>query len=248
MQEYPLNGDDYSQMLEQGEDAIRAQLTEYANVVTMIEGHFTRMQHETGEEVAEIQKKLEEHEARHGPVKNFEDSAWWAHLSALHGYIQDFEESFPCLARAGLFLALYGYVEYELDSLARAWSFQTRLSPADLRGNGIERTAAFFSKVMSISIPDSILQGPSYRLVNAIRNSLAHNSGFLKASEKVDSKKRFDHLRHECMLEEEVKIDKLGRLMLRREFFPWFIEKTERTFEQLFSALKEYVVKHSEEQ
>lgn len=246
MNDYPLDCDDCFQLLDDSRSQFERELTDFRNTVEIIEQHFSTAIREFTEEAQEIRKKIEDYEQKHGPIKNFEDSAWWTHLSGLYAYSRDCEETYPCHVRAGLFLTLYGIIEKEPYSLGNVWALQSSLSPRDLRGTGIQRSATFFLKVMGISVPDSILHGPKYRLINLIRNSIAHNQGFLTREGENDTEKRFLHLRHECMLEKAVTTDKLGCIKLQSDFLRWFIDQTQSTLDCLIAELKQYVSKYYE--
>jgi hypothetical protein len=217
-------------------------LDEYQILSESIENHLVDVCKKLEAEAHEARQKLDDYEAKHGPVVNYEDSSYFYALDGIFADYNLFGEEFPNRVRAGLFLGIYGYIEDSLNSLCNVCQLDHEITVSDLWGAGLERATRYFKKAYGIQVPESVLRGAEFRLVQMIRNSLVHRSGRIPAG---DEERKFRSLCRECVLNQEVSLAEHGEIRLNRSFLMWFIGQARAMFIDLCSELKSYLKKRS---
>jgi len=219
-------------------------LDQYQRLIFTIEKHLVSSCKKIDAEVRDLNKRLEAHEKKHGSIKDYENS-YFFHL--FDGLVADsglYSTEFPNLVRCGLFLSIYGYLEHSLNSLCKQCQLDHDISVSDLRGSGLERAARYFRKAYGIKVPESVLRGAEFSLIQMIRNSLVHASGEIP----VELEKRFNNLSRECLLEREAELQENGHVFLNANFLPWFIDRSREMFKGLCDELKAYLRSRSEQE
>jgi hypothetical protein len=187
---------------------------------------------------------LEEHEAEHGPIADYEDSSWYYAIDDLIADADQFGDEFPNLVRGGLFLSIYGYVEHSLNSLCNMCQIDHSLKVTDLRGSGLERAATYLRKAYGITVPDAVLRGTDFKLVQMIRNSIVHNAGWIPLEKDME----FTAWSRESLLNHEAVLKYGGYVYLNKNFLEWFIGQAERMFDELCKELRIYLNKRMQDE
>lgn len=132
----------------------------------------------------------------------------------------------PYFTRVSLFLNIYAYFEYELynscTQLQR--NLNLKISPKDLRSNGIERSKDYISKVCNTDFPCSDSEWKIFKEYNELRNIFSHSYGQIAHISK-DKKKTITNIKGLSIEQLELSLD--------REFVVTFLDKVEAVLKSI---------------
>ena len=103
----------------------------------------------------------------------------------------EFIEQFPDILRGSLFVALYGFIESQLDQECKAQRDARNdivLSPSDISGRTIDRSKTYLSKVLKINFRFDTVEWQRIKKYKKLRNCLVHNNGNLNGLGDSDEK------------------------------------------------------------
>ena len=104
---------------------------------------------------------------------------------AIYDYASDdfihLTESFPQTLRTSLFVHCYSLFEHSLNELAYKMGKLRgiKITPKDLRDDGIMRSKTFLKDVVLIAFPDTHSSWSGITTLNKIRNYFVHREGYL---------------------------------------------------------------------
>lgn len=118
-------------------------------------------------------------------------------------------ETFPNLHRSSVFLTLCATFEHQLNTLCKQYQQERNLqiSFTDLKGQGVNRTKEYLTKVIGLTFEDANSQGAWTNLQNLyrIRNAVAHLDGRLEARHK-EERRLIDKLRYVSLKGNEIRL------------------------------------------
>jgi len=235
MTDYPIEPGD----IQIDEFWYHEQLGQYRLLARSIEEHLVESGSKYGARAREKQQELEEFEAKHGPIADHENFSSYMVIDGLIADANQFGDEFPNLVRGGLFLSIYGYLEHSLNSLCDQCQTDHDLRVRDLGGSGLKRVATYLKKAYGIGVPDELLRGTDFQLVQMIRNAIVHNAGWIPVGKDRD----FIVWSRESLLHHEVDLKYGGYVYLNRNYLEWFITQAQRMFQDLCKELNSYLNK-----
>jgi hypothetical protein len=124
-----------------------------------------------------------------------------------------FEFYFPSLQRRSALLTVCGFFEHELDKLCVLFQGERKLTlgPNDLRGQGLERSTDYLTKVIGLALDKKSLEWKAVTRVREIRNIIAHRDGRMKdAKGKIfpEYKDALENLRYQTSEGDEIVLEK----------------------------------------
>ena len=102
-------------------------------------------------------------------------SEWWS------DDFERLEHSFPKILRYSLFIYSYSWLERKLLRIADHFrrTRKLKLSPSDLKDEGITRARTYLKNVVLVPFPDTGRAWQDISTLNHIRNLVVHNTGCL---------------------------------------------------------------------
>lgn len=107
---------------------------------------------------------------------------------AKQGYVDDMSEDwdqlasvFPNILRRSLLIQCAADFEHALMRLAELYerNMESKITLADLRGEGIHKVKLYFEKVVSVKFPAELAEWGTIVAIAELRNQLVHNGGRL---------------------------------------------------------------------
>lgn len=122
-----------------------------------------------------LAQDLQEQASKMSVAEQEQLSDWWS------DDFERLEHSFPKILRYSLFVHSYSLLEHELLRIADHFRRmrKLKLSPSDLRDEGITRARTYLKKVVSVPFPDTGRAWQDISTLNHIRNLVVHNTGYL---------------------------------------------------------------------
>lgn len=146
-------------------------------------------------------------------------------------------EAFPQTLRISFFVHCFSLFEHSLNELATdmgKWR-GVKISPKDLRDDGIMRSKTFLKNVVLVGFPDSQPIWEEITTLNRIRNYFVHREGCLLEGDNIRVEQYVASSKGALQLVEE---HASKRIVIASEVFNQSVLKTLETFnESLFKAL-----------
>jgi hypothetical protein len=96
------------------------------------------------------------------------------------------KDTFPSLVRRSAFITVYGYFEHELTRLCYIFKNEKefRLSPTDLKDDGIERAVNYLWKVANLNVQKGTAIWESLSHIRSVRNAVVHRDGGIRDQQR----------------------------------------------------------------
>jgi hypothetical protein len=177
-----------------------------------------------------LEKDIQKQAGKMSEAEREEFSYWWS------DEFDQLERSFPKILRYSLFVHSYSLLEQALLHFADHFrrDRKLKLSPSDLRDEGITRAKTYLKKVALVPFPDTGKAWQDISTLNHIRNLVVHNTGNLPYDHR--QKQQIKALMKRW--KDDISLDNLRSFELSKRFIFRVLDTFDSFLKELFDKIE----------